>query len=59
MKKDSEDQSNEKEHGIISVVQSTDDDENEPDMEAQSDEQKKHGVISTVQAPDESEDYQR
>ena len=38
-------------HGIISIVQSPDDNKNESDAEPKLANQNEHGIISTVQAP--------
>ena len=60
MKKQEENGKNPKEHGIISVVQSPDEGENDAidvnksDAENESAGTKKHGIISVVQSPDEA-----
>jgi hypothetical protein len=41
------------EHGVISTVQSPDEEESEPVRENKSDDQDEHGIISIVQSPDE------
>ena len=41
-----------KEHGIISVVQSPEVEENQPESTEEAENTKEHGIISIVQSPD-------
>jgi hypothetical protein len=64
MKKNKNDQNNSEKHGIISIVQSPNEEDNKSDnlnksvKENKSDDTKEHGIISIVQAPDEDRDKQ-
>jgi hypothetical protein len=53
MKKNQKQPLKENEHGIISVVQSPDEEENKSDNANELDKVKNHGIISIVQSQDE------
>jgi hypothetical protein len=53
MKKNQKDPPEENQHGIISIVQSPDKEDDKSDNPNKSGKVKKHGIISIVQSPDE------
>jgi hypothetical protein len=59
MEKDKKEQNEEDDHGIISVVQSPDEEAPKTEKNTKSDEEDKHGIISIVQSPDEKKQKKR